>query len=64
MLNKVKDLIQNRFNPGGFNIGLNVGEIAGQTVNHVHIHLIPRFKGDVDDPKGGVRGVISSKKAY
>ncbi len=64
MLNKVKDLIQNRFNPDGYNIGLNVGDIAGQTVNHVHIHLIPRFKGDVDDPKGGVRGVIPSKKAY
>lgn len=64
MLNKVKDLIQNRFNPDGFNIGLNVGEIAGQTVNHVHIHLIPRFKGDVEDPRGGVRGVIPSKKAY
>lgn len=64
MLNKVKDLIQKRFNPDGFNIGLNVGEIAGQTVNHVHIHLIPRFKGDVEDPKGGVRGVIPSKKTY
>lgn len=64
MLNKVKDLIQKRFNPDGFNIGLNVGEIAGQTVNHVHIHLIPRFKGDVEDPRGGVRGVIPSKKTY
>lgn len=64
MMNKVKDLIQNRFNPDGFNIGLNVGEIAGQIVNHVHIHLIPRFKGDVVDPKGGVRGVIPSKRIY
>lgn len=64
MLNKVKDLIQKRFNPDGFNIGLNVGEVAGQTVNHVHIHLIPRFKGDVEDPRGGVRGVIPEKRSY
>lgn len=64
MLNKVKELIQKRFNPDGFNIGLNVGKIAGQTVNHVHIHLIPRFKGDTEDPRGGVRGVIPGKKLY
>jgi len=64
MLNKVKQLIQKRFQPDGFNIGLNNGEIAGQTVNHVHIHLIPRFKGDVEDPRGGVRGVIPEKKHY
>lgn len=64
MLNKVKELIQKRFNPDGFNIGLNIGEIAGQTVDHVHIHLIPRFKGDVEDPRGGVRGVIPERKHY
>jgi ATP adenylyltransferase len=64
MLNKVKDLVQKRFNPDGFNIGLNIGEIAGQTVNHAHIHLIPRFKGDVEDPRGGVRGVIPGKSRY
>lgn len=64
MLNKVKELIQKRYNPEGFNIGLNVGEVAGQTVNHVHIHLIPRFKGDMEDPRGGIRGVIPSKNAY
>jgi diadenosine tetraphosphate (Ap4A) HIT family hydrolase len=64
MLNKVKELIQKRFNPEGFNIGLNVGDIAGQTINHVHIHLIPRFKGDMEDPRGGVRGVIPEKRIY
>ncbi len=64
MLNKVKDVIQKRFNPDGFNIGLNVGETGGQTVSHVHTHLIPRFKGDVEDPTGGIRGVISSKRIY
>ena len=48
----------------GFNIGINVGEDAGQTIFHCHIHLIPRRKGDVDYPKGGVRGVIPSKQSY
>ena len=48
----------------GFNIGINQGESAGQTVMHLHIHLIPRRKGDVYDPRGGVRGVIPSKQKY
>ena len=48
----------------GFNIGINQGESAGQTVMHLHIHLIPRRKGDVNDPRGGVRGVIPSKQKY
>ena len=48
----------------GFNIGINQGESAGQTVMHLHIHLIPRRKGDIDDPRGGVRGVIPSKQKY
>ena len=48
----------------GFNIGANAGEAAGQTVMHCHIHLIPRRKGDMNDPKGGVRGVIPEKQKY
>ena len=48
----------------GFNIGINQGESAGQTVMHLHIHLIPRRKGDVSDPRGGVRGVIPDKQKY
>ena len=48
----------------GFNIGINQGESAGQTVIHLHIHLIPRRNGDVTDPRGGVRGVIPSKQKY
>ena len=48
----------------GFNIGVNQGESAGQTVIHLHIHLIPRRNGDVTDPRGGVRGVIPSKQKY
>ena len=48
----------------GYNIGVNVGRDAGQSIMHCHIHLIPRRKGDVEDPKGSVRGVIPSKQKY
>ena len=50
--------------PDGFNIGVNVGETAGQTVFHLHMHLIPRYKGDMADPRGGVRHVIPEKGKY
>ena len=50
--------------PAGFNIGLNVGEAGGQTVAHAHVHVIPRFLGDVADPRGGVRWVIPARAAY
>ena len=48
----------------GFNIGMNSGAVAGQTIFHCHIHLIPRREGDVEDPSGGVRGVIPAKQKY
>lgn len=64
MIMDVKKILTKKFNPDGFNIGINIGEAAGQTVNHVHIHLIPRYKNDVKDPRGGVRGVIPEKKNY
>ena len=48
----------------GFNIGINCGKVAGQTIMHCHIHLIPRREGDVENPQGGVRGVIPSKQHY
>ena len=48
----------------GFNVGTNIGKDAGQSIMHCHIHLIPRRKGDVKDPRGGVRGVIPSKQKY
>tara|TARA_B100001029_G_scaffold27509_1_gene19810 strand:- start:256 stop:657 length:402 start_codon:yes stop_codon:yes gene_type:complete len=48
----------------GFNIGINCGKVAGQSIMHCHIHLIPRRKGDVENPQGGVRGVIPSKQHY
>ena len=47
-----------------FNIGMNIGEDAGQTIFHFHIHIIPRRKGDIKNPKGGIRGVIPDKRKY
>lgn len=59
-----KEKITQERQPDGFNIGINVGEPAGQTVMHVHIHLIPRYTGDMEKPEGGVRGVIPDKRTY
>ena len=64
MLNKAREILKKKFNPDGFNIGININESAGQTVAHVHIHLIPRYIGDVIEPRGGIRGVIPEKKNY
>jgi len=64
LLNDVAAIIRERFNPDGFNIGINIGRAAGQTVDHVHLHLIPRYEGDVEEPEGGVRGVIPWKRTY
>ena len=60
----VKELIDLEFQPSGFNVGFNVGPVAGQTVDHVHIHVIPRYLGDMEDPTGGVRHVIPGKGKY
>lgn len=59
-----KSLIEAKSTPDGYNIGMNCGETAGQTVFHFHCHLIPRFTGDMDNPRGGVRHVIPSKGGY
>nr|WP_238457935.1 HIT family protein [Alkalihalobacterium alkalinitrilicum] len=64
LLEQGKELLDLKFNPSGYNIGINCGEAAGQTVFHVHIHLIPRYRGDMDNPRGGVRGVIPHKQKY
>ena len=65
LIKKIKKKIQNEDKTvDGFNIGTNSGVVAGQSIMHCHIHLIPRRKGDVDNPQGGVRGVIPSKQHY
>jgi diadenosine tetraphosphate (Ap4A) HIT family hydrolase len=64
MVDRVQQLLAERFHPDGLNIGINVGALAGQTVPHVHIHLIPRYRGDVENPTGGVRHIIPSKGDY
>ena len=60
----VKHIVDNRFHPDGYNIGVNIGEAAGQSIFHVHLHLIPRYYGDVPNPRAGVRGVIPVKQSY
>lgn len=64
LLDEAKRQLDASHAPQGFNIGVNDGPVAGQTVPHVHMHLIPRFAGDVADPRGGVRWVIPSKAEY
>ncbi len=64
LVNKTKAIIDDRYNPDGYNVGINEGESAGQTIFHCHIHLIPRYVDDVVDPEGGVRGVVPTKKNY
>ena len=64
ILKQAKEFIDNKFNPDGYNIGINCGEVAGQSIMHLHIHLIPRYKGDMENPLGGVRGVIPEKQKY
>ena len=58
---ELKDLDSNI---SGFNVGVNIGKDAGQSIMHCHIHLIPRRKGDIEDPRGGVRGVIPERQKY
>jgi diadenosine tetraphosphate (Ap4A) HIT family hydrolase len=58
LLNRVRVLMQKQHLPDGYNIGVNVGKAAGQTRMHVHLHLIPRYAGDVPDPRGGIRCVL------
>lgn len=64
LLNKMKQILDGHYHPDGYNIGINNLPAAGQTIPHVHIHLIPRYHGDVPRPQGGVRGVIPDKKEY
>lgn len=60
----VRTLLAGSHAPDGFNVGLNAGIAAGQTVMHAHVHVIPRYRGDVDDPRGGVRWVVHERARY
>ena len=64
LVRRVKDQLQKEFEPQGFNIGVNCEEAGGQTVFHAHIHIIPRYTGDVAHPRGGVRNIIPGKGNY
>ena len=64
LLDEMKAMLDREHKPDGYNIGINNGPAAGQTVMHLHMHLIPRYAGDLPDPRGGVRWVIPEKAAY
>jgi diadenosine tetraphosphate (Ap4A) HIT family hydrolase len=64
LLFETKSFLDENYQPTSYNVGINCGIDAGQTISHVHIHLIPRYEGDVNNPEGGVRGVIPEKKNY
>ena len=59
-----KIIIEQKYKPDGYNIGMNCGESAGQTVFHFHCHIIPRYLGDMDNPRGGVRHCVKGKGNY
>lgn len=64
LLQTARKRLEESCQPGGYNIGVNIGQHAGQTVMHVHVHLIPRYPGDVSSPEGGIRNVIPGKGSY
>lgn len=64
LISQMKVYLDEEFSPDGYNIGINNGREAGQTILHFHLHLIPRYRGDTSDPRGGVRGVIADKQKY
>ncbi len=64
LLGDIRAGLEREYAPDGYNIGLNNGVAAGQTVMHAHMHLIPRYRGDATDPRGGVRWIFPRKAAY
>jgi diadenosine tetraphosphate (Ap4A) HIT family hydrolase len=64
LVSEGKVMADEKHKPDGYNIGINIGKWAGQSIPHLHIHVIPRYEGDVENPKGGVRGVIPQNKLY
>jgi len=64
MTGTIRRMLDDRYRPDAYNVGINVGSAAGQTVEHAHIHVVPRYTGDVADPRGGIRWIIPSKARY
>ncbi|MBU3158528.1 HIT family protein [Clostridium frigoris] len=64
LMHEVKQMFDIQYEPAGYNIGINVGTYAGQTINHLHVHFIPRYIGDVDNPRGGVRNLKEALVEY
>ena len=64
LVDELKTLLDEKYQPDAYNVGINVGKAAGQSIPHVHIHVIPRYTGDIENPRGGVRGVIPAKQKY
>lgn len=64
MMLKARELIDKKYHPDGYNYGINEGKAAGQTIFHLHIHIIPRYDNDVVNPVGGVRNIIPEKGGY
>ncbi len=64
LVRQTKEILQHKYEPQGFNVGVNCGEAAGQSIFHAHIHVIPRYLGDVPYPRGGVRNIIPGKGNY
>ena len=61
---EMKKIIDDRYHPDGYNVGFNVEENGGQTIFHAHMHIIPRYKGDIENPRGGIRKIIKMKTNY
>lgn len=64
MIAEVCTQVEREWQPAGYNIGINIGAAAGQTVDHAHLHVIPRYPGDVEEPRGGIRWVVPSRARY
>jgi diadenosine tetraphosphate (Ap4A) HIT family hydrolase len=64
LLDETRKDLDREFNPDDYNVGINDGPLAGQSIPHLHMHLIPRYKGDKDDPRGGIRWIIPEKAKY
>ena len=64
LVNPVRSVLDRQFGPDGYNLGVNAGRAAGQTIMHAHLHVIPRYSGDVPEPRGGVRWVLPETARY